>query len=135
MRVAINLSLLLVLVFIAFYANAEQIVETLNGNLCTLWKVKDPGSSCLLSGGREGLYYVRDCENESLICKWRHTENCDKVQLCSDDDPNTLWECGPWRKISGVTCHNKATGNFEQKWARNCVVGGPAETLCSNKGP
>jgi hypothetical protein len=133
----LNLSLVLLLVFIALYANASEQIATAASeqNICTTWSVKDPTSICLLTGGEEGLYYTRQCENEERVCRWRHTSDCEKVELCTQDDPNTLIDCGPWRRVNGMECINRNTGHSEQKWARSCVIGGMDEEHCSNRPP
>lgn len=128
---AIQLTLVLSLVFIFFYANATE-------QSCTPWRVKDSSSHCLLSGGVEGLYYIRDCTNIDRICRWKPSgpmNDCDKTMLCTQDNPNTIIDCGPWRKVPGVNCINRETGHSEPKWSRSCVIGGMIETHCSRQPP
>lgn len=98
---------------------------------CSKWQ-KQRSMTCVYAGDAAHVW-SRQCENP---CHWRnYGPSCDIERLCLDEDPNDLVsECSVWKKESGITCNNPATGRWEQKWTRACQTG-LRTSWCSDEDP
>lgn len=98
---------------------------------CQKWG-KASGITCVFAG-RNADVWERQCENP---CSYNnYNPNCDIERICLNEDPNYLTTaCSPWKKESSMSCLNRSTARWEQKWVRACQKG-LATTWCSDEDP
>lgn len=98
---------------------------------CTKW-TQTRSTTCVFAGQSSNVW-ERQCENP---CGWRDFgPHCDVERLCHPQDPNLFSSsCSEWTKLSGTTCRNPNTGDWEQKWERACQTG-LATSWCSDEDP
>ncbi len=98
---------------------------------CQKWG-KAPSVTCVFAG-RSADVWERQCENP---CNYRNFDpSCDMERVCLNEDPNLLTTaCSAWKKESSMTCLNRSTARWEQKWVRVCQIG-LATTWCSDEDP
>lgn len=102
-----------------------------NDYYCQKWG-KAPSITCTFAG-RNADVWERQCENPCSYQNYNPT--CDVERICLNEDPNQLvTACSAWRKESSMTCLNRSTARWEQKWVRACQKG-LATTWCSDEYP
>lgn len=104
---------------------------------CTEW-TRTSGVSCVFAGSSASVY-ERQCENPCFRLPRNRGGNwgpdCQKERVCSDKDPRNFTSvCSEWVRVSGVTCRNPNTGDWEDQWKRVCTVG-LKERWCSDEDP
>ena len=123
--------------FTKFFVVLFLLLATLSANAsngeCSSWK-KANGVSCIFAGDSANIYR-RSCEKNCW--RGRHGRGnwgpkCDRERVCHTSNPKTYRStCSKWTMVDGVTCRNKRTGDWEQKWARACTVG-VTESRCTD---
>lgn len=98
---------------------------------CQKWG-KASGITCVFAG-RNANVWERQCENPCTIRNF--DPKCDLERICLDENPNELTSvCSEWKEESSMTCLNRSSGRWEQKWVRACQVG-LATSWCSDENP
>lgn len=117
--------LLILTLLFSFFAQAQ------NEYKCSNW-VRENNMGCVQAGRTTDLWN-RVCDEACQPGQLYY--GCPFERICTNEDPNNLKsECTDWVRENGISCYNKLTKSWEQKWVRSCQVNIRSEA-CSNQKP